>query len=769
MVFQEAVAGSGPVLKAAVPGGETDRLAPQTVGLVTLAAIGGAFADAAPTGTAWWDVLLRMGFCGLLTYAAACAPSQLLLTSAVIATAFAATSGALPLAVLAVVGALATLWIHVDPETALPERVGWAVRAVTSFVLVLALLRLPALGFFGLQTLVVALVTVVLVGTLLAQLAPRTRRIVAIAALVVGGLAFIFLLVGGVAILGVRSRAEDGISAARRGLDAARAADTETLSTELNVAAVALNDTHERLSHPLLKPLRIIPVVAQNHRALEVAASEGSEVAISAAVAAEEADIGSLRFRQGAIDLGRLEAMAPQLTETAERLRIAQAEVDRTRGGWLAPPLADELSTLSAELDEALDDAATSASAASLLPKMLGVDGPRRYLILVGAPGETRDFGGFVGAYGLIELSDGDLSLIEGGRALDLAPSVSPAGLDDPLGYPTQFRNNEPEIYPQNLTSTPNIEIVARAVRDLFPELSGRPIDGVIYLDQFAIAAMLELTGPVEVREAGVRLTSETAIDFFFRDQYVDFESRADVWDAISSVLSAAVLGLEGSDLPGPERLGEVLGPSARQGRLQVATFDDAENAFLQSVRLQRVFTKPPTTDSIAVVASQGTTSKLDLYLYREIRYAVRFDEDDRFTAQLDIVLRSEVPDDAPRYTLAFDNPDPGTNRVLLSVYSPHLVTAVSVDGIDHQWVTEQEFGLNRHSLFSVDVPANGRVQASLEFAGTMNPDAYELAIWHQPTVRPDSVTVEVVRPNEAPQVVDMVVDENVVLSVPNN
>lgn len=707
--------------------------------LVSICAVAGAiaaaFASAAPTGTSWWDVVLRAGLASLFVHAASRSHAYVVLAAAAVAAMFVGVTVWLVVAAAAFLAGLAGF----SREHQRPE-----FFALSAALSIQSLLHLQPIGFFGLPSIIAGvLIVVVLVSgyrTLAVAARTRAKRITA----GVVGVGLVILAVGGVLGLGVRTDANAGVEAARRGLASARQGETEVLTAELETAQSFFTSANDTMSSPLLRPLRLVPVVAQHHRSLATATEQGLVVATEAAGTARDADIDELQLRQGQFDLDLLSSMAPQLQSTAQTLEHALAAIERDRSPWLAPFVDDQLQSLVDEVADVLPEAQVAAEAAVVMPDMLGANSERRYLMLFGSPGESREFGGFVGGYALLSVRNGGLDLVEAGSVNDLLLRAYEEELDDPRGYPTEFLAVEPAVFPQNLTSTPNIGLIARAVRDIFPELAGAPIDGIIYADPYALAAMTAFTGPITVEGVDQPLDRDGLVSFMFRDQYELFPWRDDRFRAIGNLASATAAGFEGTDLPGPEQLGAVLGPAARAGRLQIITYDERENAFLASVRLQRDFSAPTAVDSVAVIQTNGTASKLDLYLHRNVNYEVSVSDDGSMAITAEVELRSDIPTDAPELTLGETD---GTNQVLLSLYSPHELLEVTVDGETHQFVAHEEFGFQRYALFKIALPPGGSATAKFVLRGEAPPDPYRLVVWHQPLVNFDTVRIAYAAP----------------------
>jgi len=702
------------------------------VASAAVATVGAVFSGLEPTGTSWWDPVLAASVAIAFVVGATRASSRTL---------FAAVA----------IGALATgftPWLAVGVAACVTYTLAsqrtqhtTELRAVTGALSSIALFHLDDFGVFGLSA---ALAGAAIVGVVVSAYRRATvdaRKPMRRVALVVGAAVALVLAIGGVQALLTRSTVNTGVEAARAAIEAARSGDPGALSREIGQAQESLAEADDRVSSPILQPLYLVPVAAQHLRAVSTATEHGLEVADEALAAAEEGGIEDLQMRQGQFDLDKLALIAPRLERAASALGDAMRTIERDRSPWLLPPVDDRLGSLLAEVAEVRQEADLAARAANVLPRMLGADAERRYLLLFGSPGEAREFGGFVGGYAVLAVDDGRLDLVRAGGINDLVPIANEGELDNPNSYPTEFLAADPVTFPQNLTSTPSITTIARAARDIFPELFGAPIDGVVYLDPYALAAMTELSGPVEVEGIGRPLVGDDIVDFLFDGQYRLFDSdeRDDRFEAIGELASAMAEAFASADLPGPEELGRLLGPAARGGRLQVVTYDDEENAFLTAVRLQREFSAPPGLDSFALVHANATPSKLDLFLHRDVRYDVQVAPDGSLRAVLDVELRSVVPDDAPELTFGFTD---GTNEVLLSLYSPHELVSVTVDGETHEYVAEPEFGFVRYSLFRIPLPADEQAHVRFELLGTAPEDDYRLGVWQQPLVNDDELEI---------------------------
>lgn len=724
--------------------------------LAGLAAIGAAMAGTAATGTQLWDELLAALIGGLFVLAATKAPRWISIPAATLAAALAdslAWTGVGAAALMLAVGAT------------LLHRRSALLEAAAAALALQGLLRLADVGFFGLPSILAGTVIVIALWFGYRALRYRHRQAINWTAIVVVFLTAIAGTLGGLMILGARTDVETGIEAARSGLSAARGGQPDEVVAELEDAARSLANADDQVSGALTQPLRLIPIAAQHHRAITTAVSQGRALATQASRATINADISSISMSAGGVDLASLSAMQPDLEDTASLLEEAIVDIDEVRTGWLVPQIDTRLADLNDEMADVVPEARVAADAARVVPGLLGADGPRRYFVAFGSPAESRELGGFVGSWAVIEFNDGNLDLVEAGRIRDLYELVRGNGRLAPGDYPLWYAGgSQPDIWPQNIASSPELSVVAQASREIFDGIGGGPIDGFIYLDGYVLGDVLELSGPITIEDLDGRISASNADDFFFDQQYRLLE-RDEVKNELGAIFDTVVGQLLDRELPGPERLGRILGPVARQGRLQIATFDDDENAFLASIYLQRTFeVSPVAVDSVAVIQRNGSQSKLDLYLHRDITYDVEVDDDGLLTGTITVELTSSIPADAPSYALGRD--DPGWNLVLLSLYTPHSTRSARIDGAPTQPRQTREFGYWRNE---VSVELRGGETRTLEFEVTGEVDLgrpYSLAVWHQPLVNEDAVHVNYVGP-DGRGTVDHTLIESTELTVP--
>ncbi len=492
----------------------------------------------------------------------------------------------------------------------------------------------------------------------------------------------------------------------------------------------------------------MVPIAGIQLAAVETAADEAVRLVDAAHAVTTALDAGAAT-RGGGVDLSRIEALRAPLLGAAEALERAAVQVQRVDSPWLAPTLAGPLDDLSSELGELLPDARLGTRALDVVPTLLGRDRPQRFLVLFGTPSETREGGGIVANVVEIVAHGGQLTLERSARNLELNESSSATGLATPESYPSRFVENEPWLFAQNWTGTPDFPTAARAVVELYPQMGGTTVDAVVYIDPYGLEALLRLTGPVAVPGLANPLTAETAAEFLLVGQYVEFpelDDRVDFLDgAARAVFDALTTTTDLSDIG---RVLEVMGEPVAGRHLMMAAVDAPTQSLLADVGVAGTFPSAPATDQLAVIQANASADKLDAFLQRDIAYDVTVDPDTgTYEGTVTIMASNTAPADLPPYVVG--EPYAGlpaeAELLIMSIYTPADLVAAQIDGVS--WSVEQRIEHGQHRLvLPLSVVPGTPVTVTYQIAGQLpNPGGGYVLHWvHQPMVNPDRISVTV-------------------------
>ncbi len=623
--------------------------------------------------------------------------------------------------------------------------------ALVGALAIQALFRLPDWERQGVATLVAvaAVVPVLVSGYRNCRPAIRRRLLVGVSGVVVGALVLSATAI--VVALGQHPTLQDGIDQARDGLRAAENGQTRRAEQLLGDAEQSFGRAADALQAPWMVATTGVPVVGQNVEALAVAAHQGARLAATAREALIEADIDSLRFEDGALDMDLVRAVGPPLERSAASLETALDNLEAANSPWLLMPVSDRYDDFSQELADAAADAELAGRAIEVAPALFGADGDRRYLVLFTTPAEMRGLGGFIGNYGELTAVDGDLELTRSGQISELRPGHGnpPYAITGPADFLARWGRYQPGRFVQDITYSPDFPSVAQVWEEVYPQTrGGAPIDGVIVVDPYALAALMTFTGPITVPGYDVALTSENAADILLREQYLSFEDDRDQRkDFLDDVTRLTFEALTTGDLPGPRQVTEVLGPVVAQGRLLVHSVQSDEQGFFESIDLDGAL-PPVDGDFLSVTTQNSGNNKIDIFLHREIRYDVRYDPDTgRVQGEVTVTLRNDAPASGLP-SVVIGNRDTeripvGANLMYLSVYTPWEIVAATLEGQPIPVEQAEELGRPVYGTF-VQVPPGGTRTVTFALDGVGDPSYdYRLTFAPQPLVSPDRLVVD--------------------------
>jgi hypothetical protein len=712
--------------------------------LVVASAIGGALAGCHPTGVAVVDALYGAALAAIVTMASAVAGRASLLVLATLATMLSRGWLTLPAGVALALAFAAVL----APRPY--RRLGALIGALS----VQVILRWPSVGFHGATALLAAVaVTPVLVsGWRKLRSRHRSRVLIGVGGLL--GLAVVLSLPAAVSALTARNTVRAGTDAARQALDDIASAKATAAVADLKTAAADLGRAHQRTAGWWSLGSYLVPVVAQQQRAIAQVTAAGRDLAASASAEAAGIDFQNLKYRQGQVDLSAVLALVNPVNSLKDQIGAAQIVVERNRSPWLIGPLADRMDQLRTDLAKAGRESNLAAVAVKDAPALLGANGERHYFVAFMTPAETRGLGGFIGAYGELTADHGRIALTRSGQATHLVARPSPSlHLTGPADYLARYGAFKPQDNFEDLTYSPDFPSVEQVVAELYPQVGGDHIDGVLVLDPYALGALLHFTGPVSVAGLNTRLTPSNAAAVLLRQQYTTAQansiSTAQRHDFLQAALESAFRQLTTGSLPDPETLATTLAPMAHQGRLLFWSSHPADQPLLARLGLEGSFPQPgPASDVLAVTVANAANNKIDAFLREQVTDSVRYDPAKGGVASaVTVTLDNTAPNhglpDSVIGSFAGSGLPPGTNYAWLSVYSPSTLTSAIVDGKAVPlpgWIPE--LGVRAYSLF-VTTPAHSTSTVRLAFSGQIAPGpSYGLDLRLQPLATAPSVSV---------------------------
>ncbi|WP_233512665.1 DUF4012 domain-containing protein [Micromonospora deserti] len=445
-------------------------------------------------------------------------------------------------------------------------------------------------------------------------------------------------------------------------------------------------------------------------------------------------DLTDLVPAGGRLDPAGLRTVSAQLSSVDDTVQQTRASLAAVPTDGLVGQVREALTDLRGEIDRLAALTAAADQASRLLPPLLGVDGPRRYLLVFQNPAELRATGGMVGAYAVIHAEDGRIRLGRQGTSAAFGHFLPP------LKVPPEVRaiwTDLPGIYPADVNLTPHFPTAAALYREMFRRRTGGTVDGVLAVDPVVLSYLLKATGPVSV-PGGLTLASDTAVRTLLSDSYQRMDN--DRQDAFFAASAAGVFNALLKENINSRALLSAFDRAVTERRILFWSARPEEQRTFGDSRIAGTLPERDTVPTVGVFLNDGSGAKLGYYLRPAATLTVGdCRPDGRRELRLRVTLHSAAPKSGLSKSvtgLALAG-DPYTVRTLVSVYSPAggAVLGARLDGVETPMSSGAERG-RRVGRATADVgPGASRTLEVTLLTAKTGAGAAEL--WLTPTATP--------------------------------
>lgn len=299
---------------------------------------------------------------------------------------------------------------------------------------------------------------------------------------------------------------------------------------------------------PLLAAVRHVPFAGGQADAAVLLATIGEQAAAIGAEGVDAAEAFENAKAQGEGTLPEksvsiFESVDPHIDAVESRL----SDVDRRRseigGRSLLPSVRSALTEFDARrarLREFLD---TYKRARAFAPEFLGFSGPKTYLVLAQNNAELLPTGGLVSVVGTVRLNQGKVEEMEFQDAVQFGEdwmARTHQYVEPPLPLKQYLlKDTSWNLLVSNWS--PDFPTSARSATRFFDLGGGQSVDGVIGINVTTLERLLQVTGPVDVPEFGVTVTSDNAYELTEQYTRAPYEPKADR-KAFAALLADQVL-----------------------------------------------------------------------------------------------------------------------------------------------------------------------------------------------------------------------------------
>jgi hypothetical protein len=530
----------------------------------------------------------------------------------------------------------------------------------------------------------------------------------------------------------------------------AKALDFTALSADIRAFRDEASSAANLTSDPLWSLLTHVPLIGPNAKAVSwTSAVLDSLGRASEPLAATLPGLqpSKLKGPDGSFNLSALQGLGPAVVSVSSAVDQARASMAQIGTAGLIGKLSHGISQLKSALDSIQPPLHGAAPVLSVLPALLGADGQRTWFVGLENLAEARGTGGFMGGFALVTTDHGSIKLATAASISTLSRSRIPTS-SLPAGLVNMWGSDLTEWAGLNLS--PHFPYTGSLVVDGWKARGGVPLDGVVFLDQPTVAALLTGTGPVTVR--GTTISSSNVVQFLTKDVYARYPNVADK-DAVAIELVRAVFArLSAGQFDLVKTLKALRGPAGDGGVLAYSTRPN-EEAALANVSLGGVLPDTPGPTAMAVI-NNGSGNKLERYLKVAVDYVQGDCVSPVRTGDITVVMTNTAPRAGlPAYVTERNDllpgqarPPLGSTREILDVYGPvdSTVVGVSLDGL----AADFSIGVDRqHPTWRIDVEINpGQTRTiDVQFLQQVDPQTSGLypQVLAQPMVNPQTIRVE--------------------------
>ena len=460
-------------------------------------------------------------------------------------------------------------------------------------------------------------------------------------------------------------------------------------------------------SDPVWRAFEVVPFLGPNLVAVRqvsaVVAGVARDAVLPLARVAGAVDLADFKPVDGAINVKPLVEAQPEFAAANMALSAAEKQIETIE-------TSRTLSVVRVATDELADSVGRAAQsvgdidrAVRLVPKMLGVDGPRNYVLLFQNPAELRATGGIPGAVALLHTENGRIALAQQASSGDFPFYETPV-----LPLAEETRGLYGDItgqYIQDVNLTPVFSQSALLAREMWRTQFGVEADGVISIDPVSLSYLLKATGPITLATGDV-LTADNAVQLLLSDVYARYENPADQDSFFATAAASVFSAVSGGDAD-PVALVTALAQAGSEHRILVWSANEEDQAVLADTDLAGGL---PASDASAtrfgVYLNDATGAKMGVYLDMQIDLGqITCRKDKRPNYGVSVKLSNAVPADAAS-TLS----DYATGGGVYGVAPGNVKTVVAVygsPGMQNLGVTRDDSAIAYHPATDSTYPVS--------------------------------------------------------------
>jgi hypothetical protein len=232
-----------------------------------------------------------------------------------------------------------------------------------------------------------------------------------------------------------------------------------------------------------------------------------------------------------------LSSTEKNLERAGDNLKRAEENISKVNVGDLPEDKKEKFVLLKSNLPTAILAVDAFLENEQILRDLLGGNGPRKFLFLFQNNQEMRATGGFIGSYGLLDISNGRV------RNFFIDGIFNPDGqLQEKVVPPLPIQKVSAAWSLHDSNWFPDFPTSAKEAIVFYEKTGGPTTDGVFTLTPTVLQKLLEITGPIEMKEYDVVLDSKNFVEKTQYEVEVDYDKVENKPKKILSDLAPIIL-----------------------------------------------------------------------------------------------------------------------------------------------------------------------------------------------------------------------------------
>ncbi|GAB3630751.1 hypothetical protein GCM10027421_01040 [Microbacterium shaanxiense] len=432
--------------------------------------------------------------------------------------------------------------------------------------------------------------------------------------------------------MAARDSLEQALPLATTAKDQILAGDSEGAAATAATLSALTADAREQTDDEMWKNLEWVPFVGPNLNAVRTAAVVTDDLVNDALTPATGLSLKALTPVDGAINLAAITDMQAAVTQAADAVEKAAADLDGIDRDSLIPQVEGALSQLTGAVDEMQPLLGPAKDIIGILPTALGAEAPRNYLMVFQNNAESRGTGGNPAAIVLITADQGRISITQQASSGDFE-NARPTPVTELNPETVALYGDKIGRWVMDTTLSPDFTETASLIRAFWAESFGTPVDAVVSFDPVALSYLLAATGPTvinpepaeidgssyQVIDQPIELTSENAVPLLLSQVY-SLVPEPELQDAFFAAAASSVFDAVVSGSADTKTLLDSLTKAVDEGRLMYVPSAEAETALVAESRLSgRLPSDNSASTAVGVYVNDVTEGKLDYYMQLDV------------------------------------------------------------------------------------------------------------------------------------------------------